>query len=119
MTKKSRRGSSGKIFCLLPRCVLQRVDIQDVINRGVEVVGVGTSTAGSHNAARRLPAGRSGGLCSMALLAPAGCNSGESGKIVLGPSPKISLQPYYAGKVSRVEFHLPHAAGRWGSDGSR
>ena len=36
----------------------------------------------------------------------------------MGPSPKISLQPYYAGKVSRVEFHLPHAAGRWGSDGS-
>ena len=34
---------------------------------------MGTSTAGSHNAARRLPAGRSGGLCSMALLAPAGC----------------------------------------------
>ena len=30
-------------------------------------------TAGSHNAARRLPAGRSGGLCSMALLASAGC----------------------------------------------
>ena len=104
---------------LLPRCVLQRVDIQDVINRGVEVVGAGTSTAGSHNAARRLPVGRSGGLCSMALLAPAGCNSGEIGKIVLGPSTKISLQPYYAGKVSRVEFHLPHAAGRWGSDGSR
>ena len=52
---------------------MQWVDIQDVINRGVEVVGVGTSTAGSHNAARRLPAGRSGGLCSMALLAPAGC----------------------------------------------
>ena len=54
----------------------------------------------------------------MAFLASAGCNSGESGKIVLGPSPKISLQPYYAGKVSRVEFHLPHAAGRWGSGGS-
>ena len=54
----------------------------------------------------------------MAFLASAGCNSGESGKIVLGPSPKISLQPYYAGKVSRVEFHLPHDAGRWGSDGS-
>ena len=52
-------------------------------------------------------------------LKPNTCNSGESGKIVLGPSPKISLQPYYAGKVSRVEFHLPHAAGRWGSGGSR
>ena len=75
-------------------------------------------TANSHNAARWLPAGRCGRLCAMAFLAPAGCNSGESGKIVLRPSPKISLQPYYAGKVSRVEFHLPHAAGRWGSGGS-
>ena len=46
----------------------------------------------------------------MAHLAPAGCNSGEGGKIVLEPSPKIALQPYSAGKVSRVEFHLPHAA---------
>ena len=34
----------------------------------------------------------------------------------MGPSPKIALQPYYAGKVSRVKFHLPHAAGRWGRE---
>ena len=73
MAKKSRCGSSKKILPLLPRCVLQRVDIQDVINRGVEVVGVGTSSAGSHNAARRLPAGRCGRLCAMAFLASAGC----------------------------------------------
>ena len=53
--------------------------LQRLKNRGVEVVGVWTSTAGSHNAARWLPAGRSGGLCSMALLAPAGCYRGLCG----------------------------------------